>query len=62
MNQNANMALLKQEELLTINGGSDCPLDSNETAHSIGGFVGGAFGLLFGSALVLFKKLGEKSL
>lgn len=62
MGKKLKISLLNQDELLTINGGSDCPMDSNETAHSLGEFVGGLFGLLVGSALILVKKAGEKIL
>jgi hypothetical protein len=61
MTNNINITSLKKEELLSVNGGTDCPLDANNTAHSIGESVGYILGIAVGSVLVAAKIILEKA-
>lgn len=62
MIQNINVRPLKSKELLEVNGGSDCPLDQNETTHTIGYAIGLVVGTLVAGTLVGAKRFFEKLL
>lgn len=62
MMENLNILELSQNELLSINGGSDCYIGHNETAHNLGRAAGVLAGITVTTALIAFKMVAEKLL
>jgi len=60
MLQNSNLKLLQEKELISINGGSDCPLNHGGAVYEIGRVFGYAVGVTVVTVLSAFKIIAEK--